>query len=85
MEQEEHKTTHSFTKAPSVPQIVAYSLVVADLVVFVVCQQGNVEDGVTRGVLIGMFGVSFLLIVVFTLCASLTDPSDPLMRLSPSN
>jgi hypothetical protein len=75
-----HEPRHSFSRTPVTTQIVAYAVLLLEVVVFTVCVQNNVGSVLARAVLTSAYYVSWLGVVATGTVASCIDPTDALVK-----
>jgi lipopolysaccharide export LptBFGC system permease protein LptF len=75
----EHKIINTFTQIPVATQILSYIIVVMELVLYFACVFPRLESlgaCITLTVVLCALTVT---VITFTLVASLTDPTDPVI------
>lgn len=74
-----YKTNNTFTRTPCANQIISYLVILAENISFWLLIQANYSSSIFRVAMIVLFAVSTVLLIIFTLMASVSDPSDPIM------
>lgn len=67
--------THTFSHAPSAPQIFSYCIILSEIVSYYVC----IHSIINNWVLFGLYTFSVLLVVATTCITSLSDPTDKIV------
>lgn len=71
---------NSFTQSPAVTQILGYIFVLMGILVFYICitpHMNNIPANITLSVL---FGISTIILIVFSVLSSYIDPSDSIVK-----
>lgn len=72
----DYEPTNSFKRRPSLPQIIAYILVLAQFLIFTSCLQSRIDSNSSRISLCVVYYTSFVGVIIAALLASCADPSD---------
>lgn len=75
-----YEPSHTFTKAPSIPQIISYCVLLTSIVIFSTCLQNNISSFASRIALMTMYYFSFLAIMIAGILTSCTDPADSYLK-----
>ena len=76
----EDKTVNTFTQKPAATQILSYIVVVMECVVYFSCLFPHLQSLTAQITLTTLLCGFTLALIGFTLAASITDPTDPVVR-----
>lgn len=72
-------TVNAFTMKPSVTQILSYCIVIAGIIIFYKCITPNMFNIAACLVFSIMYGVSVIILIIFSALSSCLDPTDPVI------
>ena len=75
-----YQASHTFTRRPVFTQIIAYALLIFELLVFFICLQSNLEDQAARTALVTFFSLTFAGVIVSGAITSCTEPVDAFLK-----
>lgn len=76
----ENKTVNTFTQKPAATQILSYIVVLMEFVVYFSCLFPHLQSLTAQITLTTLLCGFTLALIGFTLVASVTDPTDPVVR-----
>lgn len=76
---EEYKVINSFTRKPSLAQIVSYIVITLQTCIFYVMVRPNIDNFTAKTILTVLFTISLFVCVLSSFFCSYIDPSDTVM------